>query len=208
MAAPVFQSVLQPTKLDQYIDELGLTNMTPEAKLQLADDLTETVQYKLITRAFTSLTVQEKTEYVRLMQEANASGNYAQANDFLYQHFPDIEVLVEELVTETLEEMRPGANVLRKVSDDLMAHIAKQAKYMAEGQPNLPIDTSKIPAQPEEDVVVNEPLFSHSEPLKSVQDDQQAIAQAKDAIETQAPPATPPPSESESAINDELDAIP
>lgn len=149
MAAPLFQHVFQPTEFDDYLEEIGLGNISPEARLQMIDEFREGVLYEIVIRGFSSLGEDEQFEYVRLMKDANKSGDYSKTNEFLYKHIPDIEAMIEEIVDDVKRRMRPGAAVLRKVSDEFLAHIAAREKYESEGEPNLPLDASLIPPTPD-----------------------------------------------------------
>lgn len=150
MATPLSQYIFQPSKLDEYLDEIGLGSMSPEARVKLVDDLTQIIQYRIVTEVYSSLSAEEKLEYMGLMQEAVKNNNFTKSNEFLFRNIPDIDALVDEIVEEELEKMRPGAAVFRKVTDEFIEHLKKRKQYETDGEPILPLDASKIPASPNE----------------------------------------------------------
>lgn len=166
MAAPLFQHLLQPTKFDEYLDEIGLEHVTPEARVKMVDDLTEIVQYRIVTEAFSSLTDEEKEEYIALMQEAVKDDNYIKSNQFLYQHIPDIEAFVDEIVQEELSKLKPGAAVFRKVTEEFLFHLKKRQQYELEPEPNLPLDTKLIPPTPDKTLSIEELKKISARPLE------------------------------------------
>jgi hypothetical protein len=199
MAAPLFQQILQPTKFDEYLDELGLGNMSPQARVKMADDLMQIVQYRIVTEAYSSLSAQEKLDYMELMQEAVKNDNYTKSNQFLYQHIPEIETFAEEIIDEELEKLRPGAAVFRKVTDEFLEHLKKGQKFEEEGAPNLPLDTSLIPPTADDEPIAPEEAAKiASRPLEA--------PLRQEALETpEAPEVAPLPQPSDTVADETPD---
>lgn len=155
MAPPLTGSIFKPTDFDRYLEEIGLGDLSPEARIKLVDTLHESVQYRIVTEVLSSLSTQQKLELARLMQEANKTGEDTPVNDYLLKQIPDVEGLVDDIIEQEKRKLRPGAATLQKVLDEYFTYAEKRQRY-EEAEEN----DSGAPKDSGEDQTNRDDLFS------------------------------------------------
>lgn len=220
MATPILGSIFKPTDFDNFLEEIGLGDMSPEARLQLVDNMTQSVQYRIITEIFSSLSGEQKLELVRLMQEAKKTGDDNPVNDWLLQQLPDIEGMVDDIVEQEKQRLRPGAATMQKVLDEFLTLIeqrrAVEAEELKEGPlpPDRPHKDGSMPATVADKATPASSFVPSPPPLQL-----ETPAPAPPAILPPLPPLASTSSvdepkevddspDSKQAVSDELNALP
>lgn len=205
------QSIFQPTDFDLFLDEVGLGEMTPEARIQLVDNLRQAISYRIVTEIYTQLSVEQKTQLVELMQKADETGDEKPVNDFLLKCIPDVEALVDDIVESEKNKLRPGAAMFQKFLEGYLATLERKVEEKT-GQPvNSSIPPVELPQQPAAPASPTTPLPEPTPKAPTFDDvfpwEKQADLQIKS--ETEAEPETAEASDkddSSKAITDELEA--
>lgn len=106
MATPLLTSMFKPTDFDLFLDEIGLEDLTGRSRVELIDDILQSVEYALSIKIFRRLSTEKQAQLNNLMDEADKTGNEAIVNDFLAQEFPDIESVVDEAIEKVKNDLR------------------------------------------------------------------------------------------------------
>jgi hypothetical protein len=198
MATPLTQSIFQPLDFDLFLEEIGLLgDLGAEARVALSDQITEAIEYAMITKIFHRLTPYQQGELVQLMQEADKTGNEAPVNDYLLGIIPDADILAKEAVEEVKDSFRISTNTVdREIARFVALHERLEKSEATDFREDLgfaPTDRINIAEQQE-------------------QDEADLLANARQSITTTQPTASVPDSAtdtstSEQAIDEELKAL-
>lgn len=121
MTTPLVQSVFKPTDFDLFLDEIGLESLTGRDRIAMVDRITQILEYQLVTTIFDKLSTEKKIELVELMKRADETGNEAPVNEYLHQHLPDIEALVDEAISKVKNDLRVST---ASINDSIEKHMA------------------------------------------------------------------------------------
>jgi hypothetical protein len=147
MALPLLYSIIKPTDFDKQLDEIGLQHLTGEDRIKLVDELTEAAQYTVVTRMLTTMTPEQKVKLTELMKAANKSGDHTEANQYVLEQFPDIDVLVDEVAEDLMKQLKPGPVSLQHMLDSYIKYKEQKLEFQAnelgitpdEVTPGLPV---------------------------------------------------------------------
>lgn len=145
MATPLLQSIFTPTDFDTFLDEVGFGHMSAQARLKLVDDMSYAVQYGVMTRILTELKPEQKLRLIELMQEAKKTGDFSVPNNYVSDQFPDLEVIVDEIIERVKSQLRPGRVSLEKIMDEFFDAAEKRVAYekaMLPSEPKSPTEQS------------------------------------------------------------------
>ncbi len=120
MPKPLTQSLFKPTDFDLFLDSIGLSKQSKEARISLIDRMQQAVEYQIVTQIFSRLTGDEKLNLIDLMKEADETENEKPVNDFLLEKIPDIEMLVDEAIDKVKNDLRIGtAGMAAAMAEDM-----------------------------------------------------------------------------------------
>ncbi len=121
-------SILKPVNFDVFLDEVGFSRQSPEARAKLIDRIYQSLDYVLSTEILQQLEMDDKFKLMDLMEQASTSGDEGPVNDFLLEKIPNVEQIVEEAVTEIKNSLRVSTLGMSNMMDEHLALVAEQMK--------------------------------------------------------------------------------
>ncbi len=112
------QGIIPPTDFDLFLTEIGLINLTPEARNKLVKQAQEILKYLIADKITDAIPDDQEDEFIKATDEAVKTDNRQALDNFLRQAIPDIDGLVEDALFELKDLLRQGfSNFSDKVAE-------------------------------------------------------------------------------------------
>lgn len=132
MATPITQSILPKVDFDSFLDEIGFSRQSPEARARVLDNLYMALDQEIVAQIIHKLSANEKVELLDLFEEADKTGTEIAVNEFLLDKVPDIQVIIEDAVLSIKNRMRMASAGMPAVMADQIKQFAEEPKDKTE----------------------------------------------------------------------------
>lgn len=183
MAAPLTQSIFQPTDFDAFLDEIGFTDLSPQSRAEMVANIASAVEYAVVRKIYRLLSNEDQIRLLEIMQEADETGNEEPVNSFLLERIPDADILAEEAVEEVKNDLRRSSVGMRMAVEQ---HV-NMIDQMRQAEQNA---AELDPLSPDYQM----PSERYKSPLAaSLEKDVAAVKKSEQTANIPVPPAPPAP---------------